>query len=149
MKKLVLAMERASLSAHAVRLVEDCLSAWPQAQLIVLHVIPEIRPDSVYPYYSLLSREVGRENALVGEIEEAVQNRLFPDFKDRILVTCVIGSPVHGICDFAHDEGADLIVLDGTNPSAIDRLLLGSVSYGVVHHAKVPVLLVKHAQAEA
>lgn len=144
MKKFLLPMGSLALSKETISIVESFLTAWPESSLTVLHVIPEIRPDSVYPYYSMLSREVARENALAGEIESAVQDKLFPLYRDRIEFSCVIGNPVHSICDVALDTQVDMIVLDNTSPSVIDRMLLGSVSYGVVHHAKVPVVLVKH-----
>jgi nucleotide-binding universal stress UspA family protein len=43
----------------------------------------------------------------------------------------------------AKDVHADLIVMTTHARAGMERLLLGSVSEGVVHHANVPVLLVR------
>ena len=144
MKKLLLGMATTDLSKEAIDMVRDFLQAWPKLKLTVLHVIPDIQPDSVYPYYSMLPREVARENALAGEIETAAKTVYFADFTDRVDFLCVIGNPVHSICNVAKDEASDLIILDNTDRGVVDRLLLGSVSYGVVHHATIPVVLVEH-----
>ena len=43
----------------------------------------------------------------------------------------------------ARDVHADLILMTTHARAGMERLLLGSVSEGVVHHANVPVLLVR------
>ncbi len=47
------------------------------------------------------------------------------------------------ILKFAQEHTSSLIVLGTHGRSGIDRLLLGSVAEGVMHHADVPVLLVR------
>jgi nucleotide-binding universal stress UspA family protein len=47
------------------------------------------------------------------------------------------------ILRFAREHASSLIVLGTHGRSGIDRLLLGSVADGVMHHADVPVLLVR------
>jgi len=53
------------------------------------------------------------------------------------------GSPADEIAERAKKEGADLIVIGSRGLSAGGRLLLGSVSEGVVAHSIVKVLVVK------
>ena len=54
------------------------------------------------------------------------------------------GAPVDVIVDYAAASQCDLIVMGSHGRSGISRALLGSVAKGVVRHAAVPVLIVRH-----
>ena len=58
-------------------------------------------------------------------------------------VECVVevGQPGPSICDLAERWSADLIILGRRNQTGLTRLLLGSVSNHVVHHAPCSVLV--------
>lgn len=58
-----------------------------------------------------------------------------------------MGPPVDVVLDFAEEIGADLIVVGGRGHGTLGRLLLGSVSEGVVHHATSPVLVIRGGEA--
>ena len=45
------------------------------------------------------------------------------------------------ILHFAGEQGVDLIALSTSSKRGLERLLLGSVAEGIVHHAQIPVLL--------
>lgn len=53
------------------------------------------------------------------------------------------GEPKAAILQFAADEKVDCIVMGSIGMSAIERVLVGSVSESVMRHAKCPVLLVR------
>ncbi|MBP1449654.1 MAG: universal stress protein, partial [Thermoproteus sp.] len=53
------------------------------------------------------------------------------------------GDPASSIIEYSERVGADLIVTGSRGLSAIKRIFLGSVSTGIVTHAKRPVLVVK------
>jgi nucleotide-binding universal stress UspA family protein len=53
------------------------------------------------------------------------------------------GQPVFEIVRAAEEENADLIVLGSRGMGGFQRLLMGSVSDGVLHHAHCPVLIVR------
>lgn len=53
------------------------------------------------------------------------------------------GSPGKTICDFAHTWEADTIVIGHRGHSAISKLILGSVSNYVLHHATCSILIVQ------
>lgn len=57
-----------------------------------------------------------------------------------------MASPVDAILDLSKEIGADLIVVGSRGHGPIGRLLLGSVSEGVVHHATRPVLVLRGGQ---
>jgi nucleotide-binding universal stress UspA family protein len=55
----------------------------------------------------------------------------------------VMGPPVDAILDLGEEMGADLLVLGSRGRGTLGRLILGSVSEGVVHHATRPVLVLR------
>ena len=54
----------------------------------------------------------------------------------------LIGKPARELMNLAADTGADLIVV-GNGKTAVQRLILGSVSTEIVHHAPCDVLVVR------
>jgi nucleotide-binding universal stress UspA family protein len=65
----------------------------------------------------------------------------------KISSEIIQGSPRQVIVDEAEQWGADLIVMGSRGLGAWNRLLLGSVSNAVVHHAKCSVEIVRKPQA--
>lgn len=55
----------------------------------------------------------------------------------------VEGQPAEAIVDVACRVNADCIVIGSIGMSALERALIGSVSDGVLRHAKCPVLMVR------
>jgi len=53
------------------------------------------------------------------------------------------GPAVDGVLDLAGEIGADLVVVGSRGRGPVKRLVLGSVSEGVVHHARLPVLVMR------
>lgn len=58
-------------------------------------------------------------------------------------VHVLIGDPAASITEFAASHGCNQIVIGTRGHSGLAGTLLGSVAMKVVHHAKVPVLLVR------
>lgn len=61
----------------------------------------------------------------------------------KISTEIIEGSPRQVIVDEAEDWRADLIVMGSRGLGAWNRLLLGSVSSGVIHHANCSVEIVR------
>ena len=88
--------------------------------------------------------KTARENAskLLEQTESKIKS-FFPD-KDLIISSDVLfGSPESRIVETAEAIHPDLIVLGSHGYSRWERLLLGSVSDSVVHHAPCSVLIVR------
>ena len=58
------------------------------------------------------------------------------------------GFPADEICRLAEERGAELIVIGSHGWGPTRRLLFGSVSDGVLHHAPCPVLVVRQGGGE-
>jgi nucleotide-binding universal stress UspA family protein len=75
----------------------------------------------------VLDEQVGRIEEMGGAVAEA-----------RLLT----GSPVRQILCAAEEAEADLVVVGRRGLGGVKRLLMGSVSEGVIHHARCPVLVI-------
>lgn len=139
MKKILLATDGSSCSLEAGRKTQEFLEAWPQAELIVLHVIP---PMSYSFDTTVILPEI--EASEKAEIEEGRQTfeAQFGD-QPRARFVSSHGLPAEVICDLASRENVDLIIVGSHGKGSVKRALLGSVSQAVVHHAGRPVLVVR------
>ncbi len=88
--------------------------------------------------------KVARENAekVVGAAKASVE-ALFVSKKVDVSVEVLFGSPESRIVETAEETGADMIVIGSHGYKQWERLLLGSVSDSVVHHAHCSVLIVR------
>ena len=143
MKKFIYATDGSDIAKKAGQVAAEWMEKWPEAELLMLYVIPQILPDAVYPYWSMMPGEAAKDNAHADEIERQAREQLFQNCNDRVRFEVVIGDPASIICDEAKELPADLIFMGSHGRGAVDRLLLGSVSYRVLHRASVPVLVVK------
>ncbi len=83
-----------------------------------------------------------KENAKkILENTKAILTETFPEVP--INVEVLLGSPESGIVEKAEEMKADLIIVGSHGYSRWERLLLGSVSDSVVHHAPCSVLVVR------
>ncbi|MCL6576237.1 universal stress protein [Kyrpidia sp.] len=141
MKKVLFATDGSEASKKAEQMVADILSKWTEAEVTVLYV------SQTVPYYyeatpDLLANLSQYEESWAKQIEETVMNT-FKDYKDRVRFKHLVGHPATAICDVADEENVDLIVVGTHGRGAIDRVLLGSVSHGVLNRAKHSVLVVR------
>ncbi|MEP6705648.1 MAG: universal stress protein, partial [Acidobacteriota bacterium] len=77
------------------------------------------------------------------EREEERVSTLFPGKNVVILSEVLFGSPDSRIVEIAEAMHSDIIVLGSHGYSRWERLLVGSVSDSVVHHAPCSVLIVR------
>lgn len=72
----------------------------------------------------------------------------FPDRELKISAEVLFGTPESRIVETAEETRCDLIVLGSHGHNRWERLLLGSVSDSVVHHAHCSVMVVRAAANE-
>lgn len=90
--------------------------------------------------------KVARETA--SKVIESTKERIRSFFKGSdvdVSGEVMFGSPDSRIVETAEETGADLIILGSHGYKRWERLLLGSVSSSVVHHAHCSVLVVRAA----
>ena len=53
------------------------------------------------------------------------------------------GNPSEELIRYAEEEQMDIIIMGTIGKKGLDRLLLGSVTGNLVHHSKVPVMVIR------
>jgi nucleotide-binding universal stress UspA family protein len=129
----------------AVETVQSYLELMPDIKVTVLYVTSkslyayDFVPDVVDEYEAKLSRE----------IQTKVEATWFSNWSNRVEFIHLTGLPVQAICDYAQDNKVDLIIMGSHGRGAFDRMILGSVSQGVLHRSPVSVLVARGSATKA
>jgi nucleotide-binding universal stress UspA family protein len=114
--------------------------------LSLVHVLPPALAHGSGRTLLQRGRQAGgdrrRRRVDVGAMLAAAAAR-FPDARHPIERWVTEGDPAREIVRRAHDRDVDLVVLGARGLRTLGRLLLGSVSETVLHHAGRPVLIVQ------
>jgi nucleotide-binding universal stress UspA family protein len=92
-------------------------------------------PSGDVRFISMLQQEENHIRDLVEELATKVGMTI--GFHTRV------GDPVEAMIEYVASSGVDLVVVGSTGKGMADRLILGSVSTGIVHKSPVPVLVTK------
>jgi nucleotide-binding universal stress UspA family protein len=138
---ILLATDGSPDAALAARAATD-LSSATRAKLHVVHVgrslsayaLPADMPKEDYPFLFARDAEVLREEQ-TASIEHA--GGAIAEAHLRF------GRPADGILEVAEESGAEMIVMGSRGVGPLERLVMGSVSEEVVHHAGLPVLFMR------
>jgi nucleotide-binding universal stress UspA family protein len=140
MKKILIATDGSQSALEAVELGLD-LATEHEAEVTFVHVAPMLdRTVAVsFGVPAVLPHHVSDfDRAPVLAAAELAAERDVPARCEVLL-----GNPVDEIVAYADTIDADLIVLGSRGRGAIASALLGSVSRGVLHEARRPVLVVR------
>lgn len=145
--KILLAVDGSASSEEAI--AEIVARPWPeQTEVRVITVFETpvmvgLEPWAAGPmYFDDLQKAVSSAANVV--LENALTKlKASPDKKLKVTGEVIQGSPRQEIVEKAEQWGADLIVMGSRGLGAWNRLLLGSVSNAVVHHAKCSVEIVR------
>src|SRR5215216_4083626 len=132
-KKILLATDGSEDAELAGRAAAN-LSVRAGAELHVVHAWQAVPHPFIDPdYYEEGARQLLQEaTERIADAGAAVKE-----------AHLVMGSPVDAILDLGQEIGADLLVVGSRGHGLLGRLVLGSVSEGVVHHATRPVLVLR------
>jgi nucleotide-binding universal stress UspA family protein len=97
------------------------------------YAYPGVVPERYNPPY-----EVGARRILTEQVEY-IEHTGIPVAEAHL----VTGRAADAILDLAEQIGADLIVVGSRGLGPVKRLVVGSVSESIVHHAKCPVLVMR------
>ena len=143
-KKVLIAFDGSDHAARAFAVAED-LSKRYNAQLVVLNVV-ELPFPYMVPRVAPADISAARKDALE-EAKSKVDSlalRARSDGVDAIGVAVDKGgSPVKAILEYTEEEGIDLIVAGTRGMGGFEKMLLGSVSSGLVTHARCEVLVAR------
>jgi nucleotide-binding universal stress UspA family protein len=115
------------------------------SELIIVHVKRRFEVDATIPWnYDAVQNDDVKK--AIHDYARNIVDKTADFFKGTgINVTTEIldGHIASEICDFAEKNGCDLILINSHGHNAVERFLIGGVTSRVVHHSKVPVLIVR------
>ena len=146
--KILLATDGAKQSDAAVEMLK-LFALNDSDEIMIVSVVDMAVPMAIDIYGGYLPdttelEKTARENAskILGETVEKVK-KIFEGRKPNISSEVLFGSPDSRIVETAEETTVDLIIVGSHGYSRWERLLLGSVSDSVVHHAPCSVLVVR------
>ena len=145
--KILLAVDGSASSEKAI--AEIVGRPWPEqteVRVITAFEVPftsGIEPWAAGPMYYDDLRNAASSAAKTVLEHTLTKLKAAPANKLEITGEVIQGSPKQVIVEEAERWGADLIVMGSRGLGAWNRLLLGSVSNAVVHHAKCSVEIVR------
>ena len=146
MSTVLLAIDGSALSTAAVKRSIELLGE--HHRFLGLNVVASVLPAAaVGPMDShpvLLDPEVEHELQEAGREEGAhALDALARDLGVPIESIVEVGEPGPAICEVADRVDADLVVVGSHGHGWLQRVLIGSVSTHVLHHAPCPVLVMR------
>ncbi len=119
------------------------LKVW--LRLVLLHVKRRFEIDSHLPsdFNEIENPEVKKalEDYAVGVVDKAAE--YFKDTSIKVSKEVIKGHIASQICDYAEENKCDLIMISSHGHGAAERFLIGGVTSRVVHHANVPVMVIR------
>lgn len=135
MDRVVLAYDGSDAAKRALERAADIASAG--ASVTVVSVVSAHHPGGGRSSGAVDPEEMSERNRELDEAEKLLSARGV-----TVETIEVLGDPADGIVEAARSVGADLIVVGTRGQSRGKRMLLGSVSTGVLHKASCDVLVV-------
>lgn len=112
-------------------------------EVIILSVVEEVTSN---PYLTIDYTTVeARQNYLLKLTEEILKEALkhFEDFHGDVNTKILKGNPSEMIIKEINDNDYDMVIMGSRGLGTFSKTVLGSVSYRVLNHSKIDVLIVK------
>ena len=146
--KVLLATDGSKAGSAAINAVQK-LRLDDRDNIKVISVVDMAVPAAIDLYGGYLPDTSDLEKAARSNAEKVLVDAterirsFFPDRQPEIATELLFGTPESRIVETAEQMKADMIVMGSHGYNAWERLLLGSVSNSVVHHAPCSVLVVR------
>lgn len=157
MKKILLPIDVAGINQKTFEFARDSARQY-EATIVLLNVINDTELietqigdihmyDSYYRDITLYNRYYSEErtNILVKIAEQLLQSAADQFEREKIMTIKKVeyGNVASRIIETIEEANCFMVVMPNSNESALKKFFLGSIADKVVHHAKVPVLIVK------
>ncbi|BEP28302.1 universal stress protein [Helicovermis profundi] len=141
MKKILVPIDGTLIEEKSLKMAKDVAEKF-NSEVIILYV--------KLPLKSILDPEKLIQNELVdfGEEDNSIEivetaRKEFEGSSNNVKVLIVEGDPASTIIDISESELCDVIIMSTHGMGKLKRFFLGSVTNKVVHHATIPVLIVR------
>jgi len=152
--KILLATDGSKYSETAAKKCCELVRFDNDTKIKIISVAEYVKPIATEPfafsndYYLKISKELTEEaQEKIDNAKKIVEQEL--DGKVEVETHLIEGYPKQAIVEEASNWGADLIVLGSHGYGFWNRMLIGSVSNAVVHHAPCSVLVVRTDEEES
>jgi nucleotide-binding universal stress UspA family protein len=126
------------------------LAKYTKSKIIGLHILPtDVSSLSIIELMKPLSsiQSIGYEEKLKKNGQKIIDTASLHCKQNKVNFSSKIikGNPAFNTIKFAHNKknSINLIVMGSRGEGHAEEILLGSVSYHVVHKSKIPVMIVK------
>ncbi len=139
-KKILVPVDGSGTADNALRYCVEMAKTYEPLQFVT--VVADIG-EAAYP---LMQVNLDRNGfASVKEKAEAVMERVKKQIPQDVNFTPIIrtGVPGNVITSLVDEEGIDLVIMGNSGKGSLSSFIMGSVSQYVIHHVKVPVLIIK------
>jgi universal stress protein A len=140
-KSIMVAIDFSAAAATVIKRAAD-VAKRNDAELALLHVVEYIPPPDLAYETSMNPDWLIDQDELSKHAESTLEKFCEKHDLKNVRQTVVIGAPKYEICNYARENGCDLIVMGAHGLHGI-RLLLGSTTNGVLHEMPCDVLAVK------
>ncbi len=151
--KVLLATDGSKYAKAAVKKCCEFIPANDDTRVRIVSIAETLTPIATDPigisneFYTGTNKELEKAaKNFVSEAKEIVEEKLGDEVEVETGV--IKGFPKEAIVDEAKSWGADLIVVGSHGYGFWERMLIGSVSDAVIHHAPCSVLVVRGAVTE-
>ena len=140
-KKILVPLD-GSKTAEGVLPHAKALAYSEKAELVLINVVANPAFEFAFSDPSIAAQTIAEEEELgskyMGEVEERLKSEGYK-------VTSLIkgGSAANAILKTAEEIGADIIAMSTHGRTGPAHWIIGSVAEKVVHHSKIPVMLIR------
>lgn len=144
MKKILAAIDGSDITENVLRKAR-LMAEKTEADVIVTTVVKRIQPShyyrigSDYELVEMVNKEA--EAGAIRIIERA--DEAFKDFEGHYQTSVLYGDPAEALLVFAESEKPDLLIMGNRGLGGFRRIMLGSVSTKVLHHATCDMMIIK------
>ncbi|WP_425449125.1 universal stress protein [Dethiothermospora halolimnae] len=139
MNKILLPVDGSDMCTKSYKYAKDFAMKY-DAEILIVNV--QSLPYQWAYAHSDLEYDRKKYNELGNDIVNKAK-LLFDESKVRTMTKVEFGDPASTIIDVAKKENCDIIIMCTHGMGAVKRFTIGSVTNKVVHHADIPVLVVR------
>jgi nucleotide-binding universal stress UspA family protein len=144
MKKILAAIDGSEVSEKVLQKSKAIAEKY-QSEVLVMTIVKRMMPN----YHYRMGADFGHTH-LVDKDDEEIGKRMmehakevFKDYPGKFDTLLAHGEPADGILEIADREQPDLLIMGSRGLGGFKRVMLGSVSTKVLHHANCDVMVVK------